>query len=332
MATSKTNRRVRFNDLGEDYQGKKYNTREGRKGEKRVSSNEERKKTQNWFQRQLSGQMNDVNDTSDIMFATAAAAAAYAITLLEEEEESFKQNKRIEPLAQPTAKTKSKREDTMNKPTDYSRLSRKVTGKEQKEEERRSVSGGSSVKTPQELEGKMMGESAIGHTLSGKAKKVNHSIKKTPTFSDKYLNDTASSNPEQGQNQKYQRTPSMTKPNGSRRTDSSTKVETKVDAWERAKMNKIRERHEKMKSTILEWENEKKSKAKRGLERKEGYLELKRARTRQECHSELSRIDKIASGARALAEERRRKDESKIAEKAKKMRSTGRDPEIRSCF
>nr|XP_018681868.1 PREDICTED: uncharacterized protein LOC103984131 isoform X4 [Musa acuminata subsp. malaccensis] len=68
--------------------------------------------------------MSDVNNASDAAFATAVAAAAYAITSLEEED----------PLNQkrPPAKIKSKREDSMNKPTDNI-LSRWLTGYDEKQ-------------------------------------------------------------------------------------------------------------------------------------------------------------------------------------------------------
>lgn len=84
----------------------------------------ERKHTCIGFQRQFSGQMSDVNNASDAAFATAVAAAAYAITSLEEED----------PLNQkrPPAKIKSKREDSMNKPTDNI-LSRWLTGYDEKQ-------------------------------------------------------------------------------------------------------------------------------------------------------------------------------------------------------
>ncbi|CAL9138561.1 unnamed protein product, partial [Musa acuminata var. zebrina] len=53
------------------------------------------------------------------------AAAAYAITSMEEK--SMNQNKTIEQLMHPTAKTKSKREDSIDKTPDYIKLIRWFT-------------------------------------------------------------------------------------------------------------------------------------------------------------------------------------------------------------
>ncbi|XP_042420494.1 remorin 1.4-like [Zingiber officinale] len=252
--------------------------------------------------------MSGIDETADIEFAAAAAAATYAVALLDEEE-SLDQNKRT-----------MKVEDNMNKPPEYSRITRWLTGKDQKEDEIQS--GGSSMR----IGVKMQDDFGIGQNLS---KEPNLSLKKKPTFSDK----TSSKKPEQ---ERSQTGPKTLRPidsisrNASRKTTYTPKDETKVDAWERAKMEKIRKRYEKLKSSIAEWEDEKKMKAKRRLERKEGYLELQRARAVQELRDEMARIVKIAGGARALAEERRRNDEQKTKGKARKMRSTGSSP--RSCF
>lgn len=61
-------------------------------------------------------------------------------------------------------------------------------------------------------------------------------------------------------------------------------------------------------------------------------LELRHERALREHRIEASRIDKMADGARALAEERKRNDESTTMEKAKKMRSTGKVPHTCFCF
>ncbi|XP_042431252.1 remorin-like [Zingiber officinale] len=292
--------RVRFSDSGE----------EPIAPEKIASLKEGKKRNRNWFQRPFPGEMSGIDETADIEFAAAAAAAAYAVALLDEEE-SLDQNKRT-----------MKVEDNMNKPPEYSRITRWLTGKDQKEDEIQS--GGSSMR----IGGKTQDEFGIGQNLS---KEPNLSLKKKPTFSDK----TSSKKPEQEQSQTGPKTLRLTdlisfNASRSRKTTYTTKDETKVDAWERAKMEKIRKRYEKLKSSIAEWEDEKKLKAKRRLERKEGYLELQRARAVQELRDEMARIAKIAGGARALAEERRRNDEQKTKGKARKMRSAGSSP--RSCF
>ncbi|RZR76246.1 hypothetical protein BHM03_00000911 [Ensete ventricosum] len=186
---------------------------------------------------------------------------------------------------------------------------------------------------------KMPEESGPGDRQSQNAKVINLPIKIT-TSSDKCQNDAGSSRFEHGQRQTGRQNPSTTKPTasfskkekGGKRTTDSTKMETKVNTWERAKMDKIRQRYEKMKSIILEWQNGKRLKAKCRLERKEKDLELRRARASREHQIEVSRIDKMADGARALAEERKRNGESTTMEKAIKMRSTGKVPHTCFCF
>ncbi|CAL9067364.1 unnamed protein product [Musa banksii] len=304
-------RRVSFSDLGED-QDDSNNTKEGRIApQKTVSFKEERKKTNYWPQRQFSSPISDVNDVSDMEFAIAVAAAAYAITSMEEE--SINQNKTIEQLMHPTAKTKSKREDSIDKTPDYIRLIRWFTGKEAREDERES--GNSSVKKPVTLPGKLLEEPGADHTISGSSSSVH------------------------GQNQKGQQASSVIKPtsfsskeNEAKRITNTTNVETEVDVWEREKMDKIRERYEKEISKTLEWENAKKLKAKRQLEHKEMDLKLKHSRALREYHNEVSRINKTAGGKRALAEERKKNNELKTKEKAHKRHYNRESSLCMFCF
>ncbi|KAK3009222.1 hypothetical protein RJ639_014759 [Escallonia herrerae] len=109
-------------------------------------------------------------------------------------------------------------------------------------------------------------------------------------------------------------------------------IETKADAWERAEIAKIQSRYEKINSAILAWENEKKASAKRQMELKKSDLEQRRARNSQHYQGKLARIDHIAGGARAQAEEKRRYEELVVKEKAKKIRSTGSVPACCFCF
>jgi len=46
----------------------------------------------------------------------------------------------------------------------------------------------------------------------------------------------------------------------------------------------------------------------------------------------MTRINKVAGGARSMAEERKYNDEKKIREKAYKIRSTGKLPRTCACF
>lgn len=61
-------------------------------------------------------------------------------------------------------------------------------------------------------------------------------------------------------------------------------------------------------------------------------LQERRARYLQEYRNEISRIDKITSGARAASEERKRTRELKTREMARKLRSRGKVPRKCLCF
>ncbi|KAJ0982039.1 hypothetical protein J5N97_010294 [Dioscorea zingiberensis] len=302
----------------ENKDGYNYRTREGKK-KKAVAFQEEKKKPSNWFQ------MNAA-DASDGEFATTVAAAAYAITALEEERSMSRKNSvSVEGLQGSLSKMKSRKEETMSKPTEPSLLARWLSGKDIKE--------GS----------KPAGESSMRKTPTGTRREENAiteikapSMKKTPTFSDKYLNESGPNVSERDKHKKQGSSSSMKmKPGSDGRWDDSKisgKEETKASAWEKAEMEKIRQRYEKMNATILEWENEKKVKAKHKFDRKESTLEQRRAKALQEYRNEISRIDQIASGARGSAEERRKNDEAKTIEKAAVIQSTGRIPHSCSCF
>ncbi|XP_022004779.1 uncharacterized protein LOC110902436 isoform X2 [Helianthus annuus] len=98
---------------------------------------------------------------------------------------------------------------------------------------------------------------------------------------------------------------------------------TKVDAWEKAELLKIQKRYEKSNLTILEWENEKKTRAKQRVEEKKKELDQRRSVNWQHYQNKLARIDHVAGGARSRTEKNKRKEEQKIKERAKEMRSLG---------
>ncbi|TKY73338.1 Remorin, C-terminal [Spatholobus suberectus] len=96
--------------------------------------------------------------------------------------------------------------------------------------------------------------------------------------------------------------------------------------WEKAKIERIQKRYEKIKSKILSWEIERKIQAKQQMERKKSEWDHKRAMEMQHYRNKIARIDMIAQGAITRLEDRKRKQESKAREKAKKIRKTGRVP------
>ncbi|XP_077216765.1 uncharacterized protein LOC143851283 [Tasmannia lanceolata] len=150
-------------------------------------------------------------------------------------------------------------------------------------------------------------------------------LRRPPTFAEKYENYNKSrmkSESEQKQNAKTSE-PSMVQP-------ASDKE--KAGTWEKGKMAKIKDRYEKLRTTILSWENEKKTKARRQLDRKESEVEKRRARATKKYHREIERINKIAGGARVTMEERKRNDESNTREKAKLIRKKGKVSATCFCF
>ncbi|KAI4326603.1 hypothetical protein MLD38_031898 [Melastoma candidum] len=90
-------------------------------------------------------------------------------------------------------------------------------------------------------------------------------------------------------------------------------TEAKADAWEKAQMEKIRQRHEDMKSAILAWETQKKKEAK--------LLFDKQKINERIYQDKITKIEGIAHNASKQAEEKRRDKQSRVKEKAKRIRS-----------
>ncbi|KAK6133753.1 hypothetical protein DH2020_032464 [Rehmannia glutinosa] len=155
-------------------------------------------------------------------------------------------------------------------------------------------------------------------------------------FSDKHLNISDSKSPETP-SPKPDRQPvgwATTQPIETR-SQSATKPgpeDSMADAWEKEEMASIKERYERLRTTIDNWEIKKKKKADQKLERTEGKSEKKRAKAAQRRRQVIKRIEEIAGGARAQAEENRRNEELKVKEKANKIRTTGKLPATCLCF
>ncbi|XP_022949514.1 uncharacterized protein LOC111452841 [Cucurbita moschata] len=135
---------------------------------------------------------------------------------------------------------------------------------------------------------------------------------------------------------------SIKKPMGNEKKDSVTGiplppprrslVPTKADVWERNKMEKIRKRYQKSKSSVLDWENEKKLLAKLHMEKEKAELERKKSVFSRYYQEKIVQIDRIAGGAKTQLEEKRRKEENKARDTANRIRSTGRLPVTCFCF
>uniref|UniRef100_A0A1D1YSH2 Uncharacterized protein At3g61260 n=1 Tax=Anthurium amnicola TaxID=1678845 RepID=A0A1D1YSH2_9ARAE len=336
-------------------EGEVNGTKEGHiPPQKTVSFKGERKVS--WFQRQSSGQMSPIDEESNGEFAIAIAAATYAINFLgsgdEEKERAPYKKKPVDGLQAslteakimkegsiskppdvdgqqaPLTKTKSKKEGTISKPTDSSRVSRWLSGREERGD---GESAGEIPATNLEAtKKKTLEDPTLNQTKPGREMVTVPSFKSTQTFTDKHPNAMGSTMfaseraKTTGENAPPAVKPKTSTTNDHKLNSTSGQKETKADAWEKAEMEKITKRYEKLYSRILEWENEKKKRAKRRLDRKEGKLELRRKIVSQEYHNEMARIDKIVGGARATTNEKKRIEEHKTMEKANEIRSTGK--------
>ncbi|KAH0436583.1 hypothetical protein IEQ34_026365 [Dendrobium chrysotoxum] len=311
----------------------------------------------------IRGQMNYLENLSDGEYEIVVAATAYAITTLEEEEDSLKRKKTVEGLTRTKSKLEdkttrtsfnwsfkwlsgkeAKQDEIKTGDTIWHKSEKAEKAASKKYSSRYTDAGEESDASPTfkkmpTLTKKHPTEKVTTRVQSGKETIVGTkatSTKKSAEFSPGYKNWDEDSN-------------------------KLDEIETQADAWEKAKMINAKNRYEKMMSVISEWQTEKKEKAKRRMERKQkfpmsgllafdfiklltqklqiatpiGYSSIdqnaggpehKRDKAWQHYNNEISRINKIAGNARALAKERMRNDEMKIREKAAKIRSTGRVP------
>ncbi|CAO2830238.1 unnamed protein product [Amaranthus hypochondriacus] len=111
-----------------------------------------------------------------------------------------------------------------------------------------------------------------------------------------------------------------------------TDIESDADAWEREQMEKIKARYEKLNATILDWEDNKKKKARRKIETAESEGAKRRPKAMHNYQIEMEKIKEISDGARAQAKDRRRNEELKVMEKANKYRETGQPPLSTVCL
>ncbi|CAI8608279.1 unnamed protein product [Vicia faba] len=103
-------------------------------------------------------------------------------------------------------------------------------------------------------------------------------------------------------------------------------------AWEKAKLQRIQKRYEKMKLQILSWEGEKRIQAKIQMERKKNEMDHQRENVIEHYKRKIARLDMIGQRAIKELEDQRRKQELKVKEKANKIKKTGRVPVTCFCF
>ncbi|XP_026386366.1 uncharacterized protein LOC113281756 isoform X1 [Papaver somniferum] len=352
--------RERFSGFGQDNQEGVNSTRQRRLTPQKTQSFKGDRK--NWFQRQFSGQMNPDKESSEsIEFATVVAAAAFAVSSLDEAAMHDQKKTGLE-----KASTNKKRKEENRIVLAEQGQSRRFTGKEMVNVEQATAGKGSTeIVEIEDVDQQMPKEKALPlpppilkktPTFANQKESAGRSqtmektptfvvqkgsagrsptIRKTPTFSDAHLNDTTYKRIGIAEEKR----PSgdlvlSTTGDGHQNTNTmaSGGPDMQARAWEEAQMARIKKRYDKMKSTIDSWENEKKTKERLRVDRIESQLDKRRARALQHYRAEISKIDQVAGGARALADERKKNEETRAKEKAKKIRLTGKLPATCFCF
>ncbi|CAN1313943.1 hypothetical protein LINPERPRIM_LOCUS29140 [Linum perenne] len=139
------------------------------------------------------------------------------------------------------------------------------------------------------------------------------SMKKIPSFVDKL--------------------PTSTKGEVSPLKRSAAKSKTSAaDAWEKVQLEKLKGKYKQENDQIVSWEDGKKAKARRRLDRAESEMERNRMRALERFRGEMETVSEIAGGAKAKTAERMKKEEAKVKEKADAMRRSGKFPARRPCL
>ncbi|CAH9127643.1 unnamed protein product [Cuscuta epithymum] len=109
-------------------------------------------------------------------------------------------------------------------------------------------------------------------------------------------------------------------------------VDSKISAWETAKIAKINNRFKREDAIINGWESEEVQKATAGMKKVERKLEEKRAKALEKMQNEIAKARRKAEERRASAEGKRGTKVAAVVELANLMRAVGRPPVKRSFF
>ncbi|GJZ90934.1 remorin 4.1-like protein [Tanacetum coccineum] len=128
-------------------------------------------------------------------------------------------------------------------------------------------------------------------------------------------------------------------PNRGNTTDVSSfqsvkkeEVETKISAWQNAKIAKINNRFKRDDAIINGWENEQVQKSTSWMKKVERKLEEKRARAMEKMQNDIAKARRKSEERRATAEAKRGTKVARVLEVANLMRAVGRAPAKRSFF
>ncbi|KAL5067205.1 hypothetical protein RYX36_018092 [Vicia faba] len=109
-------------------------------------------------------------------------------------------------------------------------------------------------------------------------------------------------------------------------------VESKIAAWQNAKVAKINNRFKREDAVINGWENEQVQKANSWMKKVERKLEEKRAKALEKMQNEVVRAHRKAQERRASSEAKRGTKIAKILEICNLRRAVGKAPSKRSFF
>ncbi|KAL8489595.1 hypothetical protein ACS0TY_025492 [Phlomoides rotata] len=109
-------------------------------------------------------------------------------------------------------------------------------------------------------------------------------------------------------------------------------VDSKINAWQNAKIAKINNRFKREDAVINGWEGEQVQKASSWMKKIERKLEEKRAKAQEKMQNDIAKAHRKAEERRASSEAKRGTKVARILEIANLMRAVGRPPVKRSFF
>lgn len=234
----------------------------------------EKKKGQNWFEKQLPRKTSRDYDSMEMEHAAAVAAVALTINLQEASEQ------KSETLGTLLAKTKSKVDNTKSPKSLLSSASKRLSGSFRSTDDH----------------GDKVPISSVEEKKPEKAITRVPSMKKTSTFTDNKPDTPAPKFPPPPPPPPIRKT--SRKP-GQQTTTGSSIEERNAEEWERTELDKIRQRYEKLKEMIDSWENKKRMKSKLKLIKQEGELVRRRLKDLEKFQNKMNYVNQVAEGARA---------------------------------
>ncbi|KAL5540832.1 hypothetical protein UlMin_043802 [Ulmus minor] len=115
-------------------------------------------------------------------------------------------------------------------------------------------------------------------------------------------------------------------------TVKKEEVESKISAWQNAKISKINNRFKREDAIINGWESEQVQKASSWMKKVERKLEEKRARALEKMQNDVAKARRKAEERRASSEAKRGTKVARVLEIANLMKAVGRAPAKRSFF